>query len=52
VPEFAETQRRAIAEKWSWLKKKMSDKRPFKTEDTFSFADVEGMTALMLADAF
>ncbi len=52
VPDFAETQRRAIPEKWSWLNKEMSDKRPFIAGDTFSFADVEGMTALMLADAF
>ncbi|WP_108818344.1 glutathione S-transferase family protein [Pseudovibrio sp. Alg231-02] len=52
VPEFAETQRQSIPAKWIWLNDEMSDRRPFIAGDTFSFADVEGMTALMLADAF
>lgn len=52
VPVFAESQRNVIPEKWRWLDKEMSDGRPFIAGDSFSFADVEGMTVLMLADAF
>lgn len=52
VPAFAESQRNAIPEKWRWLDKEMSDGRPFIAGEAFSFADVEGMTALMIADAF
>lgn len=52
VPAFAESQRNAIPEKWRWLNREMSDGRQFIAGETFSFADVEGMTALMIADAF
>lgn len=52
VPEFAETQRKAIPDKWIWLDSEMFDGRPYIAGETFSFADVEGMTALMLADIF
>lgn len=52
VPDFADTQRKAIPGKWIWLNDAMSDQRPFIAGDAFSFADVEGMTALTIADAF
>lgn len=52
IPAFAETQRNAIPEKWRWLDNEMSDGRPFIAGKSFTFADVEGMTALMLADTF
>ncbi len=51
VPDFAETQRNTIPDKWHWLDTEMSDGRPFIAGDTFSFADVQGMTVLMIADA-
>lgn len=51
VPEFARTQREAIPDKWRWLESEMSDGRKFIAGDGFSFADVEGMTVLMIADA-
>ena len=52
VPAFAESQRNVIPEKWRWLDEEISDSRPFIAGDSFSFADVEAMTVLMLADAF
>ena len=52
VPDFAETQRAAIPDKWIWLDNEMSDGRAYIAGEAFSFADVEGMTALMLADIF
>lgn len=52
VPEFARSLREAIPDKWRWLDTEMSDGRTYIAGDEFSFADVEGMTALMIADAF
>ena len=52
VPEFARAQRDEIPDKWTWLDSEMADGRAFITGDKFSFADVEGMTLLMLADIF
>ncbi|WP_420414573.1 glutathione S-transferase family protein [Roseibium sp.] len=51
VPEFARTMLKAIPEKWTWLDSEMSDGRPFIAGKTFSFADIEGMTTMMIADA-
>ena len=50
LAEFAETQRRAIPEKWRWLDSEMSDGRRFIAGDAFTMADVHGMTVLMIAD--
>ncbi|CAM2067115.1 Glutathione S-transferase family protein [Sulfidibacter corallicola] len=50
VPEFAETQRKAIPEKWRWLDREMSDGRRFIAGDEFTMADVHGMTVLMIVD--
>lgn len=50
VPAFAETQKRAMPQKWIWLDQEMADNRPFIAGDTFSFADVQGMTVLALSD--
>lgn len=52
VPAFAEMQKKAMPEKWAWLNSEMSDGRPFIAGDTFTMADVHGMTTLMLADIF
>jgi glutathione S-transferase len=52
IPAFAESQRRVMPEKWKWLNEEMADGRAFIAGDTFSFADVQGMTALNLADIF
>lgn len=51
IPDFANTLRKAIPEKWRWFDREMADGRPYIAGDQFSFADVEGMTALMIADA-
>ena len=50
VPAFADAQRRAIPEKWTWLDAEMSDGRAFIAGDTFSMADIHGMCVLMIAD--
>ncbi len=52
VPEFAEAQRKMMPEKWNWLNEEMADGRQFIAGDTFSFADVQGMTALTITDIF
>lgn len=52
VPAFAEAQRKAMPEKWAWLDQELADGRPFIAGDTFTFADVQGMTALTLTDIF
>jgi len=52
VPAFADTQRKAMPEKWRWLDQEMTDGRPFIAGDTFTFADVQGMTALTITDIF
>ena len=50
VPQFAESERRAIPERWTWLDTEMSDGRPFIAGEAFTMADVQGMTVLMIAD--
>ncbi|MCR9136524.1 MAG: glutathione S-transferase family protein [Alphaproteobacteria bacterium] len=50
VPEFAAAQRRAIPDKWVWLDDEMSDGRAYIAGDTFTMADVQAMTVLMIAD--
>ncbi|WP_109354036.1 glutathione S-transferase family protein [Sphingorhabdus sp. EL138] len=52
IPAFADAQRKAMPEKWRWLNKEMADGRPFIAGETFSFADVHGMTALTITDIF
>lgn len=52
VPDFAAAQRRVMPGKWRWLDQELSDGRTFIAGDVFTFADVHGMTALMLADIF
>ncbi len=50
VPQFAEAQKETLAERWAWLNAEMSDGRPFVAGDTFSVADLTGMTALKICD--
>jgi len=52
VPDFAQSLRRAMPRKWEWLDGQISDGRQFIAGETFSFADVEAMAALSIADAF
>lgn len=51
VPSFAESQRRLIPRNWQWLDHEMSDGRTFIAGDEFSFADIQAMVVLMIADA-
>ena len=50
VPAFAEAQKKTLAERWAWLDKEIADGRPFVAGDTFSVADLTGMTALRICD--
>ena len=50
MPEFAATQRRALAKKWAWLDGELADSRPYLAGDRFSIADITGMLALKVGD--
>ncbi len=52
VPAFAQSLRTGIPQKWEWFDAQMSDGRDFIAGEKFTFADVEGMASLMIADAF
>ena len=52
VPAYAETQVRLMAKKWGWLDAELSDGRTFVCNDRFSIADITGMAALHICDAF
>lgn len=47
-PDYAASQRRVFLERLSWLNNEMSDNRPFIAGQSFSIADITGMTTLML----
>jgi glutathione S-transferase len=49
VPDYAKAQRAVMPEKWAWLDRELADGRPFIAGDSFSVADITGMTASMLA---
>ncbi len=49
IPEYAESQRRLTSERWAWFNEEMSDGRAFVAGDTFTVADITGMTALMIS---
>ncbi len=50
VPQFADAQKETLAARWAWLNDEISDGRPFVAGDTFSVADLTGMTALKISD--
>ncbi|NNF79434.1 MAG: hypothetical protein HKN05_15515 [Rhizobiales bacterium] len=50
VPQFAEAQKETLATRWAWLNREISDGRPHIAGDTFSVADITGMTALKICD--
>ena len=52
VPAFADTQRKIMPKKWKWLDQELVDGREFIAGDKFTFADVQGMTALTISDIF
>src|SRR5918994_2343751 len=51
-PVFAETQRELLPHKWAWLDREMADGRPFIAGDSFSVADITGMTVSWLGEVF
>ncbi|MEM1200301.1 MAG: glutathione S-transferase family protein [Pseudomonadota bacterium] len=50
VAEFADAQKKTLAERWTWLDEEIADGRPYVAGDAFSVADITGMTALKIAD--
>ena len=50
LPEYAASQRRALANKWAWLDTELADGRPFLAGDRFTVADITGMMALRVGD--
>lgn len=48
MPEYAETQKRLLDQKWQWLESELTDGREFIAGDQFSIADITGMAALMI----
>lgn len=50
IPEFAQSQRRFVAQKWSWLNQEMSDGRAYIAGNTFSIADISAMGVLMASE--
>ena len=52
VPAFAEAQRKAMPDKWRWLDQELADGRAFIAGNAFSYADIQGMTALTITDIF
>ena len=50
IPQFADAQKEALAQRWAWLDAEISDGRPFVAGDAFSVADITGMTALKISD--
>jgi glutathione S-transferase len=51
-PAFAETERKAVPDKWRWLDREMADGRPFLAGERFSMADIDGMVASWLGEVF
>jgi len=50
IPAYAATQRRLQDQRWAWLNSELSDGRTYLVNDTFSMADIVGMTALIVSD--
>lgn len=50
MPDYAASQRRALARKWAWLDGELADGRPFLAGDRFTVADITGMMALKAGD--
>jgi glutathione S-transferase len=50
VPAFVEAQRETLPKKWTWLDRELSDERPFVAGDSFSVADITGMTASQVSE--
>jgi len=51
-PDFAASERRAVAERWAWLDGELSDGRAYIAGDAFTVADITGMAALTIVDFF
>lgn len=48
MPDYAETQKRALMKHWAWLDGQLSDGRTFIALDRYSVADITGMAALFV----
>lgn len=50
IPEYADTQKRLVFDRWTWLDNELADGRTYVSDDRFSVADITGMAALMICD--
>lgn len=48
MPDYADTQKRLLEQKWQWLESELADGREFIAGKQFSIADITGMAALMI----
>jgi glutathione S-transferase len=48
MPDYADTQKRLLVQKWQWLESELADGREFIAGPQFSIADITGMAALMI----
>ncbi|MDK1373616.1 MULTISPECIES: glutathione S-transferase family protein [unclassified Sinorhizobium] len=51
-PAFAETERKAVPNKWAWLDRELADGRPFLAGEHFSIADITAGVCGWLGEAF
>jgi len=49
-PEYAESLKRLLEKKWTWLNGELADGRTYICDDTFSVADITGMAALFVCE--
>jgi len=50
IPEYAQSMKRRLDQKWRWLDEELSDGRTYICDDVFSVADITGMAALLVCD--
>jgi len=50
IPEYAESMKRQLNNKWQWLDQELADGRTYVCNDAFSIADITGMAALFVCD--
>jgi glutathione S-transferase len=50
VAAFAGAEREVVPKTWAWLDTERADGRPFIAGDSFSIADITGMTAFQLGE--
>ena len=50
IPEYAESMKKMLEDKWAWLDGELADGRTYICDDAFSVADITGMAALFVCE--